>query len=253
MTEQRTSGQQQRTVVVSGGGTGIGRAIAVRFADDGDTVVIVGRRREVLEKAAAGRPNVVPFVADCTDPDQLRALAAELEQRGGVDVLVANAGGSHHGPLETLEQVAEHWRVTVDANLLSAVLLEAALRPLLRNGARFIAISSASSRGGGEVAYATSKAAVNRWISQLASDLGGTATANVVSPGFVPDTELYDGPVDEAVRVAAAQRTAVARVGTPEDIAEVVHFVASPQAGFVSGTVVDVDGGRKVPVFRARR
>jgi 3-oxoacyl-[acyl-carrier protein] reductase len=254
MTEQRTHEPQPRNVVVSGGGTGIGRAIAERFAEDGDTVVIVGRRRDVLDGAAAQRPNIVPFVADCTEPEQLHALAAELERRGGVDVVVANAGGTHRGPLETLEQVAEHWRATVDANVLSAVLLEFALRPLLRNGGRFVAISStsASYRVGGEVAYASSKSAINRWIGQLATDLGGKATANVVSPGFVPDTEIYESPVDEATRARTAGLTPVQRVGTPEDIAAVVHFLASPEAGFVSGNVFDVDGGRKVPTVRPR-
>jgi 3-oxoacyl-[acyl-carrier protein] reductase len=242
-----------RTVVVTGGGTGIGRAIVTRFAADRDTVFAVGRRREVLENVGADWPSIVPVVADCTDPRQLRGLAGEVEAHGGVDVVVANAGGAFHGPLDTVEQVLDHWRSTLDTNLLSAVLLDAVLRPLLRDGGRFIAISSASTRGGGEVAYASSKAAMNRWILQVASDLGSKATANVVSPGFVPDTELYDGPVDEAVRTASARGTAVQRVGTPEDIAAVVHFLASAEAGFISGSVVDADGGRRIPQFRARQ
>jgi len=241
--------QRARTVVVSGGGTGIGRAISASFADAGDTVVVVGRRLDVLEAFAAGRHNVVPVRADVTNPEDLRAVAAELERRfTTLDVVVANAGASHRGPLDTLEDVAEHWRRTVDANLLSAVLLEHAVRPLLRRpGGRFIAITSSSATsGGGEVAYASSKAALNRWIVQVANDVGAEGiTANCVSPGFVPDTELYGGPVSDAASQQVTAGISVGRIGTPEDIAAAVRYVASDEAGFVSGTVLDVNGGRR--------
>lgn len=245
MTEPST-----QTVVVSGGGTGIGRAITNTFANDGATVIVVGRRADVLKKVADGRDNVIPMSADVTDPVQLRKLAADIKSGfGTVDVVVANAGGGHNEPIDSLEDLAEHWKLIVNANVLSAVLFEHALRPLLRrNGGRFIATTSASARSnGGEVAYASSKAALNRWIVQVASDLGAEGiTANCVSPGFVPATELYGGAIDESAYERVSRGIAVRRVGTPQDIAAAVKYLASAEAGFVSGSVHDVDGGRLV-------
>ena len=99
------------------------------------------------------------------------------------------------------------------------------------------------------MAYGSSKAAVNRWIQALASQVGSEGiTANALAPGFVPDTELYDGGMDPAWTERVARGIAVGRVGTPEDIAEAVRWLVSPGAGFVNGTVLEVDGGRVVRV-----
>jgi 3-oxoacyl-[acyl-carrier protein] reductase len=134
-------------------------------------------------------------------------------------------------------------------NLLPAVLLEHALRPHLRRpGGRVVAVSSASARVvGGEVAYAASKAALNRWVVSLAAELGREGiTVNAVAPGFVPDTGLYADTLEPEWIERAARGIAVRRVGTPEDIADSVRWLVSPGSGFVNGTVVEVDGGRWV-------
>jgi len=246
-----------RSAVVTGGGTGIGAAIVAALAADGCRVVSVGRRAEVLQTAAEkvngdlGRELVSPYRADLTDVDDVAALADHVGAAiGEVDVLVNNAGGADHRPLDTLAAVADHWRATLSQNLISAILVTHALKPLLRRpGGRVIAISSAASRGrGGEVAYASSKAAMNRWVLSLATELGGDGiTANVVLPGFVPATELYgpDGAPDER-RAQSARAIAVGRAGEPEDVAAMVRFLASEEASWVSAATVEVDGGVKV-------
>jgi 3-oxoacyl-[acyl-carrier protein] reductase len=244
-----SAAQEFRTAVVTGGGTGIGRAVATLLAADGYRVAVLGRRREVLDEVA-GEIGGVAVTADLALPSDVARAAEEVaEALGTVDALVLNAGSARRGPQETLEQLAAHWTATMAQNLLPAVLLEHALRSHLRRpGGRVVAVSSSSARVvGGEVAYAASKAALNRWVRSMAAELGREGiTVNAVAPGFVPDTGLYDGTLDPDWTERAARSIAVRRVGTPADIADSVRWLVSPAAGFVNGTVVEVDGGRRV-------
>jgi 3-oxoacyl-[acyl-carrier protein] reductase len=244
-----SAAQEFRTAVVTGGGTGIGRAVATLLAADGYRVAVLGRRREVLDEVA-GEIGGVAVTADLALPSDVARAAEEVaEALGTVDALVLNAGSARRGPQETLEQLAAHWTATMAQNLLPAVLLEHALRDHLRRpGGRVVAVSSSSARVvGGEVAYAASKAALNRWVRTMAAELGREGiTVNAVAPGFVPDTGLYDGTLDPDWTERAARSIAVRRVGTPADIADSIRWLVSPGAGFVNGTVVEVDGGRRV-------
>ena len=238
-----------RTAVVTGGGTGIGRGIVRLLADDGWRLAVLGRRREVLAEVAA-ETGAVAVAADLAQPAEVdRAIGEVVAALGTVDALVLNAGSAQRGPQETLEDVAAHWMTTMAQNLLPAVLVEHALRPHLRRpGGRVVAISSSSARvAGGEVAYAASKAAMNRWVVGLAAELGSEGiTVNGVAPGFVPDTELYDGRLDPTWTDRAARSIAVRRAGLPVDVADAVRWLISSGTGFVNGTVVEVDGGRRV-------
>ncbi|MEU7845250.1 SDR family oxidoreductase [Micromonospora sp. NPDC049114] len=241
----------QRVAVVSGGGTGIGAAVAGALARDGYDVLIVGRRVDVLTAAAdrisadCGRPDAVTAVtADLTDPGQLDAVLAALGDRP-VDVVVNNAGGYLAGDTDTLAGTAAHWRANLDANVLTAVLLTEALRPALRRpGGRVIMVSSIAAQRGGADAYAAAKAALHGWAYTLAAQLGPEQiTVNVVSPGYVAETEFFGDrmtPEGYAKRVA---ETLVKRPGLPDDIAEAVRYLASPAAGYVTGQVLGVNGG----------
>jgi len=241
------TGTGTRTAVVTGGGTGIGRAIAGRLAAGGDRVVIVGRRRAVLEAAAAalnqeydGRVSVVP--ADVTDPDQVAALAEALPER--VDVLIHNAGGTINGADDSLAATADAWLETYRLNVVSAVLLtEALLARLARPGGRIVAVSSvAALRGAG--AYGAAKAAMNTWITDLATQLAPDGiTANAVAPGFVPDTEFWDSRRTPELVAQRVARVPMGRPGTPAEVAGLVAHLASEEAGFTTGQVVGIHGG----------
>ncbi|MEV6816359.1 SDR family oxidoreductase [Micromonospora sp. NPDC051296] len=241
----------ERLAVVSGGGTGIGAAVARALVADGCSVLVIGRRADVLAAAAerigaeCGRPEAVRAVtADLTDPDQVGRV---VEAVGGrpVDVLVNNAGGYLGGKTDTLAGTAAHWRANLDANVLTAVLLTEALRPALRRpGGRVILVSSIAAQRGGAGAYSAAKAALHGWAYDLAAQLGPEQiTVNVVSPGYVTETEFFGDrmtPEGHARRVAA---TLVGRPGTPDDIAESVRYLVSPAAGYVTGQVLGVNGG----------
>ncbi|MFE3107508.1 SDR family NAD(P)-dependent oxidoreductase [Kitasatospora indigofera] len=235
-----------RQIVVTGGGTGIGRAIAGSFAAQGDQVVITGRRKDVLERTAAELgPGVTAVAFDATDPGQVEAALDALPAQ--VDVLVNNAGGNTDigAPAPAgLAGLAAAWRANLDANVLSAVLVTAALRPRLAAGGAVVSVSSIAAHRGGSGSYGAAKAAVEVWNLTLAQDLGkDRITANVVAPGYVEDTEFFGGAMTEQRRAALIAQTSTGRAGTPADIAGTVLFLASPAAGHLTGQTLHVNGG----------
>ncbi|RPF20737.1 SDR family NAD(P)-dependent oxidoreductase [Myceligenerans xiligouense] len=235
-----------RRVVVTGGGTGMGLATATRFAADGDEVLIVGRRKEVLEKAASAAPEkITPFVADLTRSDDVARLAGTFAE-DPVDVLVNCAGGlvKQSGGGELADAV-EQYRRTLDANLVSAMALTEALWPSLRRpGARIVSISSIAAQRGGGGAYSAAKAGLHGWSMGIARKGGpDQITANVVAPGYVQDTEFFGEAGRSGRHDALVGETLVGRAGRPEDIAGTVHFLCSDDASWITGQVISVNGG----------
>ncbi|WP_350276107.1 SDR family oxidoreductase [Kribbella sp. HUAS MG21] len=232
-----------RTIVVTGGATGIGRATAERFRADGDDVVITGRRADVLEKAAAdlGARGVV---CDATDPAQVERLLDELPER--VDVLVNNAGGNTDfgrpaSDLADLAQLKANWLANLETNLISAVLTTTALAPRLTTAVVHLG-SIAGSRGPGS--YGASKAGLAMWNADVAAELGPRGvTSNVVAPGFTAETEFFQGRLTAERRQTLLQATLTKREGQVEDIANTIHFLASPAARHITAQVLHVNGG----------
>jgi 3-oxoacyl-[acyl-carrier protein] reductase len=236
-----------REVVVTGGGTGIGYAVAAGFVAGGDRVTITGRREAVLT-AAAGRlgPAARPVAFDAADPAAVQAALPALPDR--VDVLVNNAGGNtdlRREPPEPgdLAAVARAWRTMLAANLLSAVLVTEALAPRLADHARIVTLGSIAARTGAG-SYGAAKAAVEAWTASVAADLGPRGiTANVVAPGLTVDTEFFGDRLTEQRRQRLVAATRTGRAGTPADVAATVRFLCSPGAGHLTGQVVHVNGG----------
>lgn len=233
-----------RTVVVTGGGTGIGRAVAARFATEGAHVVITGRRADVLDDAVASIGGTVRAAAlDATDPVGVAAFAAEV---GIVDVLVNNAGGNtdfdRPEPAQ-LTDLVDAWRENLDRNLISAVLMTTAFLPQMSHGSAVITIGSiAADKGAGS--YGAAKAAVASWNVDLARQIGSRGiTANIVSPGYIADTEFFRDKLSVERREALIEATLTKRAGSPEDIAATVSFLASDGARQITGQTIAVNGG----------
>ncbi|MFD9126123.1 SDR family NAD(P)-dependent oxidoreductase [Kitasatospora sp. NPDC059571] len=232
-----------RNVVVTGGGTGIGLEVARRFADAGERVVIVGRRRAVLERAAKELGgNVTPLVCDLADPDAVEAALAELPAT--VDVLVNNAGSRETVIGAGPHAVLARWRGDFERNVLTVVLLTESIRERLTPGSgRVVTVSSiAALRGAGS--YGAAKASLHAWNNFLAAQLGPSGiTANIVAPGTVSGTEFFGPRLDEAEVSRRASRTLVGRIGQPGEVAAAVYFLASAEAGFITGEILHCNGG----------
>lgn len=240
------NGTVARSIVVTGGGTGIGRAISTRFAEDGHHVTIVGRRREVLHATAEELRrdhglDVTPVACDLADPDDVEAALRHLPEQ--IDVLVNNAGSRELAVGAGAHGLLARWRGDFERNVLTAVLLTESLRDRFTDSGRVVTVTSvAALRGGGS--YGASKAALHAWNHSLAAQLGPQGvTCNIVAPGTVAGTEFFGSRLNDAELTRRAGRTLVGRVGHPADVAAAVLFLASPEAGFITGEILQCNGG----------
>lgn len=241
-----------KTAIVTGAGSGIGRGIALAFAREGANVVLVGRRKAMLEEtaqAAGGSCLVSP--ADVTRSTEIiRVLEETARQFGGIQVLVNNAGLLHAGTAEQITEV--QWDETFNVNVRGLWLFSRAVLPYLRksNGGSIINIASVLGINGVRLraAYAASKGAVILLTKCMAVDHGSEhIRVNAICPGFV-ETELTEAVIKNSPDPDAAlkQRISVhplGRVGQPEDIAGMAVYLASDESSWVTGAVLSVDGG----------
>lgn len=238
-----------RTVLVTGGSNGIGRAIAARFAAAGERVVITGRDQAKL-KAAAAELGVDGLVCDGEIPAQVAAMAGELGPT--VDVLVNNAGGNREfepagerraGQADDLETLAAGWRANLEANLMTAVLMTQAVADMIPPGGSVISIGSiGAERGSGS--YGAAKAALAAWNLTASAELGPRGvTANVISAGYIEGTDFFRDRLTAARREALIAATDDKRPGRTADIAETALFLASPGARHITAQVIHVNGG----------
>lgn len=242
-------------VAITGGGTGIGEAAARRLASAGWAVAVVGRRASLVGRVAQDVDGF-PVVADAADRLQAETAVAQTVARfGRLDAVVANAGG--HGFSALADTSDEEWAASMRSNLDSAfVFIRAALSELRATRGSVVVISSLAGLAAGPstVGYTTAKHALIGLTRSIARDYGQHGVrANVLCPGWVR-TPMADHEMDEFAAAAglADRETAyravtadvpLGRPAEPDEIAEAVHFLASPASSYISGAVIPVDGG----------
>ena len=250
---------QKKTVVVTGAAHGFGRAIALAFARAGALVwgcdIIEPELRETARLVTAGGGACSVRAVDVRDKSDVDEFVGEAARASGrVDILVNNAGGVLGQTGRSLESVApEEWQAIFDVNVSGAFYCSQAVAPGMKAArtGRIVNISSGAGLGvslTGIQAYASAKAAQIGLTRQLAHELGPWGiTVNNVAPGFVrsnPATERQWESYGETGQRELVERIALKRLGTPEDIAHGVMFFASDEAGWITGQVLSIDGGK---------
>jgi len=239
-----------RVAVVTGGSRGIGRAIALKLADRGARVVVnyhtnSAAAEEVVTAIKAAGGEALAIQGDVRNAEDARNLAKTATSTyGRLDILVNNAGITHDTLLALMSE--SHWDLVLDTNLKGAYhCAKACLRPMMRQRyGRIINITSIAGIVGnaGQANYSAAKAGLIGFTKALAKELGArNITVNAVAPGFIHTDLTADLPqefVDMALKL-----TPLGRFATPEDIANAVAFLASDEAGLITGQVLRVDGG----------
>ncbi|MDJ0973580.1 MAG: 3-oxoacyl-[acyl-carrier-protein] reductase [Planctomycetota bacterium] len=236
------------SVLVTGGTRGIGRGVVQAFASRGAKVTFTGRNEEAAAATieASGNADNVRFVAaDVANPESAQAAVdAAVEHGGGLDVVVNNAGITRDGLLMRMKD--DDWSRVLDVNLSGTFFVtRAAARRLMKSRrGRLINITSVVGLTGnaGQANYAASKAGIAGFTKAVAKEMAARkVTANAVAPGFIQTDMTAD--LGDKVADELKNRIPLQRLGSVEDVAEVVVFLASEEAGYVTGQVIPVDGG----------
>jgi 3-oxoacyl-[acyl-carrier protein] reductase len=247
-------GVEDRVALVTGGGQGIGAAVASRLAADGASVAVLDRHAAAASavtgtiRAAGGR--AISVTADVTDRSEVQAAVdSTVAEFGGLHILVNNAGITRDNML--FKMTDDDWATVMSVHLHGAFLVsQIAQKHMVEAGyGRIISLSSASALGNrGQANYATAKAGIQGFTRTLAIELGPFGvTANSIAPGFI-ETAMTEatasrlGITIDEMRASIAAAAPVRRAGVPEDVAHAVAFFAAEEAGYISGQVLYVDG-----------
>lgn len=243
-----------KTALITGGATGIGRGIALKLARAGARIAITYRTHapdtqlveQIREYSGA---DLTAFSLDATSQDEVaNTLESVRRQFGALDILVNNVGG-----LIQRSTIAEMdyglWRQVMVVNLDTMFLVTHHAVPIMSgNGGRIINIASLAGRNGGHAgatAYAASKAAVFGFTRGLAKELAPAGTTvNALAPGFIEDTPFHDTFTTSASKEATIETIPLQRAGTPDDVAGAALWLASDHSRFVTGTILDINGGQ---------
>jgi 3-oxoacyl-[acyl-carrier protein] reductase len=238
---------ENKVAFITGARRGIGRAIALELAAAGADCVLIARTapEELAQEISAKGRRALALAVDVADAAACEnAIKQTVKELGGIDILINNAGINDDGLLMRMKE--EQWQRVLNVNLNGAFYCaKAALRPMLKSGSgRIINISSVVGQMGnaGQANYAASKAGLIGFTKSLAKEVGTRGiTANAIAPGFISTDMTH--VMSEDVKTALLAQIPMGCLGEPEDVAKLALFLASPAARYITGQVMNVDGG----------
>jgi 3-oxoacyl-[acyl-carrier protein] reductase len=244
---------KDKVVLVTGSAQGIGRAIALRFAKGGAKIALndIESQKDNLDKIKKEIEELGSeakyYFADVSKYEEVERMIKEIENDfKRLDVLVNNAGINKDRTLAKM--TPEEWRAVIDIDLTGVFnCTKAALPLIIVNQGNIISISSVVGEKGnfGQTNYAAAKAGIIGFTKSLAKELGRFGVrVNAIAPGFI-ETSMTE-KVPEEVKVMAKKLTALGRFGKPEEVANLVYFLATEEASFITGTVINIDGGLSI-------
>ena len=233
-----------KTAIVTGASRGIGKAIAEKLFEAGATVILIARNEEKLKQLSEKLNNSPYYPLDITDREKVVQTFKEIQKEHRIDILVNNAGITRDNILMMMKE--EEIDSVIDTNLKSVFFItKQVLRKMLKQrSGRIINITSIIGLMGnpGQSNYSASKAGIIGFTKSLAKEIGSrNITVNAIAPGFI-ETDMTKG-LPEENRKAMLETIPLKRIGTPEDIANAVLFLASDLASYITGTVLNVSGG----------
>lgn len=238
-----------RRILISGGSRGIGRACVRAFAQNGDAVAFLYCHNDEAAREATAETGAIAIRADISDPDAVRAAVAEAEKKlgGTIDVLVNNAAVAWIGLMQDMTDA--EWRRVLDTDLSGAFYLSrAVVGSMIRNHyGRILHVGSMWGKTGAscEVAYSAAKAGLRGLTMSMAKELGPSGiTVNCIEPGLI-DTDM-NASLDADTKASLCAETPLGRIGTPDEVAEAILFLASDRAAFITGQILGVDGGMAI-------
>lgn len=246
----------KKTALITGGGQGIGKAIAEALISQGANVILSGRKEQTLQKTVeefrssysnkgGGKAEYVIF--DVTSPDSIKSAVQDIEKLGlGLDILVNNAGINLRGPLEEMEE--DIWQTVIETNLSGVFRVSKAMLPLLKKSAcaRIVNISSLMAEVSRPTiaAYCAAKGGVRQLTKAMANEWATySIQVNAIAPGYIATEMNIPLMKDEAFNSYLMQRIPQKRWGAPKDIGACAVFLSSPAADYITGQTIPVDGG----------